>query len=279
MDMELYKTVNYTRSSTENHVLRYIIKAYRKNANGEIDLNHADATFRGTASLSENLNQKVDCDLDFGKYRFYVWADYVKGDEAYYDAKEFSEIVLADKSHYIGSSPYRDAFRGEQDGEVDGTSIRVEMKRPFGKFKVVATDWEEFVKNEAKRTVEKAIPDDYYVTIKYSGFLPSTFNLFTNKPTDSWTGVSFDSDMEMLSEKEILLAYDYIFVNGSETSVPISVEIHARNGELLAQSPSIDVPIVRNKITEVKGLFLTSKASGSVGVDPRFDGDFNIEIK
>ena len=37
--------------------------------------------------------------------------------------------------------------------------------------------------------------------------------------------------------------------------------------------------LVRGKLTEIRGPFLTSEAAGGVGIHPGFDGDFNIEIK
>ena len=75
------------------------------------------------------------------------------------------------------------------------------------------------------------------------------------------------------------LGYDYIFVNGSETTLAISVEVYNRDGELMSSTNPINVPIVRSKMTVVKGEFLTSKATGDITINPGYDGeDYNIEI-
>ena len=49
------------------------------------------------------------------------------------------------------------------------------------------------------------------------------------------------------------------------------------DGERIAGFPSLDVPVWLSTITLVKGNFLTTKASGGVGIDPGFDGEFNIK--
>ena len=75
------------------------------------------------------------------------------------------------------------------------------------------------------------------------------------------------------------LGYDYIFVNGTETTLAISVEVYNRDGELMSSTNPINVPIVRSKMTVVKGEFLTSKATGGITINPGYDGDdYNIEI-
>ena len=49
--------------------------------------------------------------------------------------------------------------------------------------------------------------------------------------------------------------------------------------ELLSSTDPIDVPLERSKLTIVRGPFLTTQASGGVGIDPGFDGEWNYEIK
>jgi hypothetical protein len=103
--------------------------------------------------------------------------------------------------------------------------------------------------------------------------------MFTDRPADSWTGVSFISQMHLEKDKEMLLGYDYIFVNGSETTLSVSLEVYTRDGELISSTNPINVPIVRSKLTVVKGEFLSLEASGGVTINPGYEGDdYNIEI-
>ena len=90
--------------------------------------------------------------------------------------------------------------------------------------------------------------------------------------------VSYDGSITQLDDGEALLSFDYVMVNGHESSIPVAVEIY--DGKtLIANTGAINVPIVRNRLTTVRGKFLTSRANEGVGIDPGFDGDFNIEIK
>ena len=85
--------------------------------------------------------------------------------------------------------------------------------------------------------------------------------------------------MNAENDEEITLGFDYIFVNGNETTLSISVEVYNSKGEKMSSSNPVNVPIVRSKMTLVKGEFLTSKATGGVSINPGYDGeDYNVEI-
>ena len=307
-----------TKGAAAHHDIRYTINAYRTD-NMRSENRIADTTFVFTKSDIVDLNYTAQLMLPEGTYDFKVWADYVDVNsmsDKYYDTRDFSEIILSDKEGHSGSNDYRDAFRGYATATVinpdyyTGTAVNsidnqatAEMKRPMGKFKFVSTDMEVFLTRVAQMMKEqgklmnvsadantKAYYEqllqninigDFYVVFRYNVFMPCSFNMFTDKPADSWTGVSFISSMypdEGLLE--MTLGYDYIFVNGSETTLSISLEVYNKEGELMSSTNPINVPIVRSKTTVVKGEFLTSKATGGVTINPGYDGDdYNIEIK
>ena len=324
-EMPLYKEVVYTRSGdTETkgvvarHDIRYTISAYRID-NMRSENRVADTTFVFTRSEISDLNYTANLLLREGTYDFEVWADYVDANsmsDKYYDTREFSEIILANKDEHLGSNDYRDAFRGYATATVinpvyyTGNIVNsidhqasVEMKRPMGKFKFVSTDMDVFHTRVAQMMKEKGKLksvsadantkayyeqllqnvniDDFYVVFRYNAFMPCSYNIFTDKPADSWTGVYFVSPMFPDNNlSEMILGFDYIFVNGSETTLSISLEVYNKDGELMSSTNPINVPIVRSKMTVVKGEFLTSKATGGVTINPSYDGDdYNIEIK
>ena len=109
--------------------------------------------------------------------------------------------------------------------------------------------------------------------------MPHQFNMFTNRPSDSKTGVTYGSSIEALGEEEALLGFDYVFVNGNESSVQVALHVEDNEGNKVADIGTIDIPLVRGKITEVRGAFLTSRAGGGIGIDAGFDGEYNIFIK
>lgn len=324
-ELPLYKEVEYTRggevdtkSPSDQHDMRYIIKAYRTD-NRRSESRDADTTFVFTKSDIREPEFTAPLSLPEGTYTFRVWADHINAGETgdkYYNTGDFSEIILADKKEHSGSNDYRDAFRGYAQGTVTNPELytgdfvstidntaTAQMQRPMGKFKFISTDVDIFLTRIVQMMREKEMQksastlpaldkatynkllqeihlEDFEVVFKYNHFMPCSFNMFTDKPADSWTGISFSSRMHSEEENEVTLGHDYIFVNGAETTLSVSVEVYNKEGELMSRSNPINVPVVRSKMTIVKGKFLTSKATGGVSINPGYDGeDYNIEIK
>jgi hypothetical protein len=75
------------------------------------------------------------------------------------------------------------------------------------------------------------------------------------------------------------LGFDYIFVNGTETTLAISVAVFNKDGVEISSTNAINVPIVRSKLTLVTGDFLTSKSSGGVNIQYEYNGEYNVEIQ
>ena len=305
-EMSLHKEVTYTRgkgSTEDSYDIRYMVNVYR--TDGMRDENRAaDTSFIFTKEDLTELDHTLPLNLREGTYTFRVWTDFVrKGsqNDNFYDTRDFSEIILADRHNHTGSTDFRDAFRGYSSATVadpkryTGTikneidnSATVPMMRPMGKFKFISTDTDAFrnmvvqMMQEKAKLISKASDvdlSDYEIVFRYNHFMPCSFNMFTDKPADSWEGMSFKSRMYKETEQETTLGYDYIFVNGSETTLSVSVEVYDKDGKLISSTKPIDVPIVRNKLTVVKGDFLTSKATGGITINPGYDGDdYNIEI-
>ena len=307
-----------TKAVSDRHDMRYIVKAYRTGKTRSESRN-PDATFVFTQPDLNNLNYSVPLQLPEGTYNFQVWADYVTAgttEDKYYDTRDFAEIILANRNNHPGSNDYRDAFRGYASGTVtnpnyyvgDATNNIVNeatayMQRPMGKFKFISTDVEIFLTRVVQMMKDKGMLkapalidfsnkvafenllkeiklNEFEVVFRYNIFMPCSFNMFADRPADSWTGMSFTSRMHTENYEEMNLGFDYIFVNGSETILSVTVEVYNKEGELISSSKPVNVPIVRSKLTVVKGEFLTSKATGGVSINPGFDGeDYNVEIK
>lgn len=319
-EMPLYKEIPYTRSTDDtkvsipDHSVRYIVNAYRTdNVVGENRT--PDTTFVFVNDDIEQLDYTARLELCEGDWTFRVWCDYVdvgSTKDKYYNTSDFSEIILMDRNNHSGSNDFRDAFRGTvaatvlnpllysgQDASAIDNQATAQMVRPMGKYKFVSTDVEVFITRviammkdrgmlssdlESNQTFDKLLQSinlgEYTVMFKYSAFMPCSFNMFTDKPADSWTNMTYQSRMSIENDNEMNLGFDYIFVNGTETTLSISVEVYNKEGELMSSTNPIQVPIVRSKITLVKGEFLTSIANGGVAINPGYDGeDYNIEIK
>jgi len=287
-------TVNSSRAGLDSHQLRYTVRAYdtKERASSPVPV----ATFRFTEPIGEIIDRWVSLDLDPGEYRLVVWADYVDNDsddDKYYDTADFTEVILNGRDGHPGSNPFRDAFYGETNATVSqpggpSTKASVLLKRPMAKYTFVTNDLREFLDRENARNragsdgrpPQQAPPlSDYVVRIIYTRYMPCSFNLHSGKPADSRTGVEYRSLISAMDEDKAQLAFDYIFTNGTETSVAVAMEVIHKDGTVVGRMPQFDVPLKRSHHTIVTGKFLTTKSGGPIGINPDFDGDFNIEIK
>lgn len=282
-EMPLYKEVEYgngdllkaTRqpsAALENFTVRHTIVAYAVDNSGKMGDELALRTVV-TRPVADALDAAVDVNLHKGKYVFYVWTDYVaKGTAAdlYYDTSALGDIAYLSKGDYHGSDDMRDCFRGEAAATVGNgsTTVKVRMERPLGKFV--------FLSDDASRLSPQSLAE-YTVVFRYCGYMPSVFSLFQNKPVDSWQGVSFSSSVALAAGNETMLGFDYVMMNGKETTVPIALEIYDGGKRRVAATDVIEVPLMRNRLTVVRGQFLTSKTAGGVDIKVDFDGEFDYE--
>ncbi len=290
-ELPIYQEIDYAVRSTDataEHDMRYIVNVYRS-GNGREFSRVADTTIVFTKPLSEERNHSLQLDLEQGLYNFIVWSDHVdKGTECdkYYNTADFAEIIYADRKNYEGCNDFRDAFQGsEQDsivyetdvnGNMLGQGVKIQMERPFAKFKLIATDFPEFV----AQTARSVHPEDYRVMFRYTGYMTCSYNMFTGRPADAWTGMAFEGKLTPVEGEEMELGFDYVFVNGAESRISVAVEVYDKNGRQVSRSNTIDVPIVRSKLTVVRGKFLTYKAAtGGMGINPDYEDDYNIVIK
>ena len=282
-EMPLYKVVEYsepTRAGEADDVydVRYIVNVFDKDEASREVLH----SFVFTKDDISQLDNSVTFRIRVGEYRFVVWTDYVEqGSTAdlFYATDKFEYIGFATEEH-VGNEDMRDAFTGSLTSVVSDESIegRVEMSRPLAKFNFVSDDVQDFV----LRMMETKGSDDLEgctVVFKYNGFMPSAYNVHSCGTTDSGAGYQFSSRIHKLDENEAELGFDYVFVNDHETIVSVYLEIYDASCKLLSISRPVDVPLMRSKLTTVKGNFLTSKASGGVFVSPGYDGEHNIVIQ
>ena len=307
-DMPVHQVVDVrTRASIDpqDYDMRYTVCIYRADADGTFGRVEDVRTVVAKDDVTDPDNS-IGIELEDGDYRFIAWADYVDAgtlDHKFFNTDDFAEIALLTDS-YSGGTEFRDAFHGTADATVSaGTvpcEVTVQMERPQARYRFVSTDLAEFItRMQAIRAEQEAAaaqeegrdPDhvdesainidlnEFRVVVRYSGYMPSAFNLFTGQTADAVTGVQFDSGITKMSESEADLGFDYVLVNGDESSVQVALDIYDKDGTRLSSSNPIEVPIARGKQTVVQGKFLTSEASGGIGISPGFDGDWNYPVQ
>ena len=246
---------------------------------------------------ANSTSRTVQLEVDEGLYNILVWTDYVdagQNSDKYYNTTDLSEIILTHKEDYVGNNLYRDAFRGAQGCEVSADNsdnhVTVSMQRPLARFEFISTDYEAFVEEVVRRSLQQDQTasaeeltrnfrlEDYKAVFNFSGYMNCSYNIFSDRPADAWTGIKFENQLSALDNGEVWLGFDYMFVGTIDSVVAVWIEIYDKNGNLISGSPVIDIPLLRNKRTVVKGEFLTSQNSGGVKIDPGFEGNHNVPI-
>ena len=300
--MPQYKVLNEegTRASHDgrDYDIRYTIAAYRLLQDG----NYAEEPFL------EELNATFRFSIDEGSYRFYVWTDFVLAgtqNDYFYNTTNFRRISL--QGAHEGNNDFRDAFSGSADLKVirrgskeTPSTVTVQMRRPLAKFEFITTDLQEFITKTIEAMIRKEEAEvaakagetksegdtktpvvdleKYTVVFFYSGYMPNAYNMMEGKPCDSATGVKFSSAISAIDNHDARLGFDYVFVNGEESSVMVTVALYDEEGTQLSISRQIEVPIKRSMLTTVRGSFLMQNTGGGVAIDPGFEDEFNIYI-
>ena len=309
--MPQYKVLNEegTRASHDgrDYDIRYTIAAYRLLQDGS----YAEEPFLlkvFSKDEIEELNASFRFSIDEGSYRFYVWTDFVLAgtqSDYFYNTTNFRRISL--QGTHEGNNDFRDAFSGSADLKVirrgskeTPSTVTVQMRRPLAKFEFITTDLQEFITKTIEAMIRKEEAEaaakagetkpegdtktpvvdleKYTVVFFYSGYMPNAYNMMEGKPCDSATGVKFSSAISTIDNHDARLGFDYVFVNGEESSVMVTVALYDEEGTQLSISRQIEVPIKRSMLTTVRGSFLMQNTGGGVAIDPGFEDEFNIYI-
>ena len=288
-----------TRHTVVDHGrMRYHVKAYPK-YEGEIMSPRIFSTYEETSTVSGIYDRDISLNLLPGEYRIFVWSDLRESEtqDHFYDLSNFEEIKL---TAHQPNTDFRDCFRGVVDitvtsnvtvKEPDRADVR--MERPVAKFEFITNDLKEFLAKEAQEAVVRSHQNpedendseeddntpkitDYKVKFSYVGFMPSSFSLLIDKPSDSVTGSNFDGVLKQLNENEASMGFDYVYTGTSETSITVQITINDKADNTLSVSDPIKVPLKRSQHTVISGSYLMVESNGGLGINPDYEGDYNL---
>lgn len=246
---------------------------------------------REYVEYSDRLPMSTVVELPPGEYDIWIWSQFFDpstGEAPYFDTDSFGAIKL--KGPYVGSTYQKDAHQGcvrvvvpnSTEAQVN-LNYSVELTRPLTAHAFIATDVDEFIEMETRRRSEETTGDidfsKYTAKVIHTGYMINEYSMFRSRPTDSTLGITYTSPLEVTPEGEVLVAYDTLFINGEESTLSLGIEIYDPEGKLVSTVGNITIPTKLSQGTIVRGNFLTSKASGGVGIDKDFEGEFNIEIR
>ena len=232
-------------------------------------------------------------DVEADRYRVLVWCDYVRNDvrEAwYYVTDDLRSVLYADVA--VVDNNDKDAFSGVVDVDLsrwcclmccNEAVVDIDLMRPMGRLKCVATDVEEYLKNSS------AALEDITAVVTYTQYVSAGYNVESQRPNYFVPTRRFVSRARVDSEGEFELFYDYLFVNGKETNVMLNFALYSGEvtvgescevvGNEISSWSGIVVPLQRNRETLIEGrLLTTSYGTGGVGIDPGFENEYVIEI-
>ena len=211
-------------------------------------------------SMAEKVHVTVDMQRPLAKFQFV--------------ANDFYDLVTKAMEKYLNSKEYAAFLQTRRTSQPTPSTTDADCH-----FDVSTTDYLPDDDTKAPWDPTKAPgfnPEDYKIVFYYNSYLPTEYNLLTGKPTDAKMGMMFSSTLLPLNEDEALIGFDYVIVNGVESSVTLQVALYAPDGEMMSLSNPVVVPVVRGKVTTVRGKFLTLATGGGIGIDPGFDGEFNL---
>lgn len=262
---------------------RFIIEAWR---DGKPESRQVTVMENAEENDDEKISLPIRLKLHAVEYTLAVWTDYVKAgttDDLYYHTENLQQVACRDP--YTGSTDYRDClygttaldlrpYRDEWNGKVQ---VKVDMVRPLAKYELIATDVKDFL-----RKTKKQCGDDetFTITFSYGFYLPTVFNVLSGKPADSKTGVAYTMPLVVPTDgqEECTIGTDFVFVNGEESFVSLSMEIQDSEGNVISRTTGLEVPYRRGHLTTVRARLLTNEMQGGVDIDPDFDGDIDVDL-
>ena len=278
----------YTDENAEKYLRRFLVDIYEESQSTD------NLVFSNvfTQEVTDHSNLTFKADLHTRKYKAVIWMDYVlKADEKdlyYLTSNGMSAIRTQPIASYSGCDDFKDAqtvvFPFDLTDQTEWfahITIAIPSQRPVAKITFEAIDFEEFARKEGcPEGGFEEFAKNYQIHFIYNGYLPTGFNVLTQKLNDSQTGYHFDSTPSWIkSTPDARLGFDYVFVNGEQSSVTVSVEIVSKkDGSVVNRSDGIVVPTYRGKETVVRDKFFTKDYNPGIGINPDFDGEFNVYV-
>lgn len=246
-------------------------------------------TFYKSADVN-GYDTEVSLELESGKdYTVTAWSHLLENDAAFpfYDASDFNSVKLLSE-RYSGNTDYRDGYRGKVtvvSADLDNNTREVAMSRPMAKYEFVTTDLSEFLEIEATRrgATTRSISEDYIVVISYPAYYPDSYSAYDDRLENANGGYNFSSviatEVNITGENEASLGFDYVLTNNiDDAAVQAQLTVFDKEGNKVASTSMLTIPLRRDHHTVLRGTFLTTNGGGGIGIDPGFDGDHNITI-
>ena len=263
---------NFTSEDWANYDLRYTLEVYAAGDNGT-------GTPIGNARQVKTVDSYKEVFFEVRlapnkSYKFVVFADFVnQGEESdlYYNTEDLRAITMMDgKMNPMNEA--RDAYFASKELLVKSSIEEpIKLQRPFGKLRVVTTDFE---------YVEKyAAPAKAKVTF-YNCEVFKSFNAVNGAVSTARTEAENTYEYELGKEKlyvngvdaekaNMTLFADYLLAKpAGQNEVYFTLSVYDATGaDINSKDFNVAIPIQRNYLTTIKGNLLTTSTNIEVIID------------
>lgn len=152
---------------------------------------------------------------------------------------------------------------------LGGAEMSATLKRPFGKLRLVATDYDKL----------KALGTDVAsvkVTYGENVVMETHFNAMAEAFGGKATSKEFEANKATYAEaaNELTVFTDYLPASKTgETMYPFTIVTTYTNGETYTRTFAQDIPVKRNYLTTLRGDFFTTEAALTLTVDEMFENE------
>ncbi|WP_418698098.1 DUF6562 domain-containing protein [Bacteroides sp.] len=269
--------------ATQPYNLRGVAEFYQKG--GSALVSRVKAMLTSTATEG---NYTLTAELPQDEYDMTLWVDYTGSDSAddlWYNTESLQAVtIIAADQTYAAGSDTREVFYGTATVTAAGTaaSVTVATERPQAKYTLVADDVERYRRLQVANP-EKYVPlDELRVQIIYEGYLPDGFNAQMGKPNSAAEGYrTAPAALPPVdaADTEVAVGSDYVFVNGSESAVSVTVLVADKEGRTVSRVPGVEIAYKRNMLTIVRGDFLTAGVvSPGINISTDWEGVYEVEF-
>ena len=211
-------------------------------------------------------------------YRFVVWADFVKQgseDDLNYNTTFLNNIT---RNSIIAMDECHDAYFIKEDIRIEDTGLNksLVLKRPFGKIRVITTDFNEVnYDSEPSHVMVKFHNHNLFtslnaVTGKANGKAFNEYEYDITKSESAYTE-GYDED-----EANMTLFADYILADDmGAQEVNFEITVWGEDSrEINSHDFNTQIPLERNHLTTIVGNLLTLQNKIEISIDDDFDGEY-----
>lgn len=269
--------------ATQPYNLRGVAEFYQKGGTSLVSRVKAVLT-----STTTEGNYTLTAELPQDEYDMTLWVDYTgsgSDEDLWYDTESLQAVtIIAPDQTYAAGSDTREVFYGAATVTAAGTSasVTVATERPQAKYTLIADDVERYRQLMAANPGKYVPLDELSTQIIYEGYLPDGFNAVTGKPNHSSEGYRCSPaalPAVGAADTEVRIGSDYVFVNGSESAVTVTVLVTDKTGRTVSRVTGVEVAYKRNMLTTVRGDFLTAGVvTPGININTDWEGVHNVEF-